>query len=115
MTNTTNEDMVWHNDGHAMHLRLEKSVISLVEVDCPGTDACRHEYVGCIVKFFLMRFGLECNVGIADPAGKMPIAWTAIGDTRDPDYCQVWVIPLDDEAFAAWLMTVDVNPSESSD
>lgn len=115
MTNTVNDSMVWHNDGHAIHLRLEKSTVSVVDVECPGVPECQHDYVGCLVKFFAMRFGLECNVGIADPAGRMGIAWTVVGDPRDIDLCQVWIIPIDDEAFAAWLMTVDVSPQPEDD
>lgn len=107
MTNASTDNMVWHNDGHAMHLRLDKTELGIVQVDCPGTGECAHEQVGCLVKFFLLRFGLECNVGIAEPAGVMPIAWTLVGDTYDIDTCQVWIIPTNDEAFAAWLMTYD--------
>jgi len=107
MSATVNDNMVWHNDGHAMHLRLDKSDLSIIEVDCPGSGECLHEQIGCLVRFFLTRFGLECNVGIAEPASRMEVAWTLVGDTYDIDTCQVWVIPKNDEAFAAWLMTYE--------
>jgi len=46
-------------------------------------------------------------VGIAPPSAVMQIAWSISGDVSDTDLCQVWIIPIDDEAFAAWLMTVE--------
>lgn len=104
--NTITDTMVWHNDGHAMHLRLDKDQLSIIQVDCPGTEECQINS-GCIVTWFLNRYGLECNVGIASPSAIMQIAWSISGDNSDPDLCQVWVIPIDDEAFAAWLMTVE--------
>lgn len=103
--NTATDSMVWHNDGHAMHLRLDKDTLNILQVDCPGGECCANGE--CIVTWFLMRFGLECNVGIASPSAIMPIAWTVVGDADDQDLCQVWVIPIDDEAFAAWLMSVE--------
>jgi hypothetical protein len=40
----------------------------------------------------------------------MQIAWTVSGDMALLDECQVWVMPINDEAFAAWLITQ--TPSE---
>lgn len=103
--NTATDSMVWHNDGHAMHLRLDKDILNIVKIDCPGGECSPANE--CIVTWFLMRYGLECNVGIAAPSPVMPIAWTVVGDIEDQELSQVWVIPIDDEAFAAWLMSVD--------
>lgn len=113
MTSTT-DTMVWHNDHHAIHLRLDKDQLTITQVDCPGenhetTPACGGVN-DCIVSWFLLRFGLECNVGIAPPSAVMPIAWSVVGDATDLDNCQVWIIPIEDEAFAAWLMSVENQP-----
>ena len=107
MTDQIQKEMVWNRDGHTMHLQLNKHEVVLTHVDCPETDdrACQHITAGCLVQWFLGRFGLDCNVGFAEPAGSMEIAWTVVGETSDLDMCQVWIIPVNDEAFAAWLMT----------
>lgn len=107
MTNAT-EEMVWHNDGHQIVLSLNKSELRIVEVSCPhGTDGpCHNEETGCIVRWFLDRFGLDCNVGVAAPKETMAIAWTRVGEAYRPiEESQVWVIPTDDEAFSAWMVT----------
>ena len=105
MTDQQTQGMVWHRDGHKFRLQLHKHEVIILDVVCPGEEACQHEQAGCLVEWFLRRFGLDCNVGIAEPAGEMEIAWTLVGDTYDLDLCQVWVIPVNDEAFAAWLLT----------
>jgi hypothetical protein len=96
---------VWHNDGHIMHLELNRAEVVVTIVTCPGEGECLHERLGCIVQYFINRFGLDCNVGVCEPAGEMPVAWMIAGDPYDVDACQVWVIPTTDEAFAAWLIT----------
>lgn len=96
---------LWHNDGHVLHLMLNKSQLLITEVDCPGDAECAHDRVGCIVQYFVYTFGLECNVGVVEPHPELRIAWTVSGDTHDVDACQVWIIPSEDEAFAAWAIT----------
>ena len=96
---------VWHNDGHVMYLELNRAEVLVTMVTCPGEGACQHERLGCIVQYFITRFGLDCNVGVCPPTAEMPIAWMISGDPYDVDACQVWVIPTTDEAFAAWLIT----------
>ena len=107
MTTTTQDSMVWHNDGHIMHLQLTKHELTITHVTCPGGDdaACVHPKVGCMVDFFLGLYGLDCNVGIAEPNPSMQIAWTLVGDTYEIETAQIWVIPINDEAFSAWLLT----------
>lgn len=105
MSEQQTEGMIWHRDGHSIKLQLQKHELLITDVVCPGDSACSHEQAGCLVEWFLRRFGLDCNVGIAEPVGSMEIAWTLVGDTYDLDLCQVWVIPVNDEAFAAWLLT----------
>lgn len=107
MTNTQSQEMVWHNDGHIMHLELRQSEVVITHVTCPGGEnaSCFNPQVGCIVDWFLLRFGLECNTGVAEIQPEMTIAWTISGDSVFIDECQVWVMPVDDEAFAAWLVT----------
>lgn len=96
---------VWHNDGHALHLMLNKSLLVVTGVDCPGAEECSHPQVDCIVQHFVYTYGLECNVGVVEPHPKLDIAWTLSGDAHDIDACQVWIIPSNDEAFAAWAVT----------
>jgi hypothetical protein len=53
----------------------------------------------------LETYGLDCNVGICECSSHLELAWSVVGDTDDAELCQVWVIPVDDEAFSAWLVT----------
>lgn len=96
---------VWHNDGHWISLLIDRAQLIVSTVDCPGGSECQHERIGCIVKYFIETYGLECNVGIIEPQPQIQIAWTAAGDIRDIDACQIWIIPSEDEAFAAWAAT----------
>lgn len=110
MNDTMNDTMVWHKDGHAIELQINKSELEVIGVHCPhggSSDApCFHEETPCVVKWFLQTFGMECNVGVATPSGNMEIAWHFIGTSRQElGSCQVWVIPVQDEAFSAWMVT----------
>ena len=96
---------VWHSDHHVVHLLLNRSQLVISEVLCPGTDECNNTLVGCVVKHFLKVYGLECNVGVIEPTPQIEIAWTLQGNPMDIDSCQVWVIPVEDDAFAAWAIT----------
>lgn len=104
---TATQEMVWHKDGHSMVLYINRSELIISSVLCPGHDdrKCKVGRFECIVKFFLERYGLECNVGTCPCAHTIELAWSALGDFEDPENCQVWVIPVEDEAFAAWLIT----------
>ena len=102
------EEMVWHKDSHVIHLQLNKSELRIVGVDCPHTEdaPCKHPDAPCVVKYFITRFGLECNVGVCAPQETLNVAWTLVGGShQEIDACQVWVIPETDEAFAAWIVT----------
>lgn len=90
-----------------MHLELHQNEVIITHVTCPGGEeaVCQHPQVGCVVDWFLLRFGLECNTGVAPVQSEMTIAWTLSGDQTFIDECQVWVMPVNDEAFAAWLIT----------
>jgi hypothetical protein len=59
-------EMLWHNDGHSISLRINKSDVEILEILCPTGRAgeCHHERVGCVVKYFIGRFGLDCNFGL---------------------------------------------------
>jgi len=107
MTDIATQEMVWHNDGHIMHMELRHNEVVITHVTCPGGEnaSCFNKQVGCLVDWFLLRFGLECNTGVAPVSSDMTIAWTMSGDPTFIDECQVWVMPVDDEAFAAWLVT----------
>ena len=96
---------VWHNDGHVLCLRLEHQQVNVAEVRCPDHEgrACAHDDTDCVVRHFVNRFGLECNVGVCDAAAEVEVAWHLAGDARDLDAAQVWVMPVTDDAFAAWV------------
>lgn len=107
---TTDEAMVWHNDGHAVVLRINKENLEVVSVICPhdGKEErpCGHSDTNCVVRWFLTTYGMECNVGVSKPTDILNVAWTFVGEVhRDLGSCQVWVIPTDDEAFSAWMVT----------
>lgn len=102
--------MRWHDDGHTIFLQLNKSEVRVIAVLCPHAfeqhGPCKHPDAVCVVEWFLLRFGLECNVGVCDPAPEIKVAWSYVGDiAKSLDMGQVWVIPISDEAFAAWLIT----------
>lgn len=107
-------ELIWHNDGHEISLRIEKSELVVAEVTCPNAkgSACHNLNEGCVVKWFIQRFGMECNVGVCDPAPLIEIAWALVGDLgMGVDSCQVWFIPTKDDFFAAWSVTQtdDIN------
>ena len=103
--------MIWHNDGHKMSLFLDKAEIVIRSVFCPHVGVEDAACAGivkdqCVVEHFLHRYGFDCNVGVAQVAPEMEIAWTLVGEPRyDVELCQVWVIPTADEFFAAWLIS----------
>lgn len=106
----TDEQMVWHNDNHVINLRINKDVLEVVSVICPHKPSeenrCFHNDAPCVVRWFLETFGMECNVGVSKPLDALVVAWTFIGDKyKDLGSCQVWIIPVDDEAFSAWMVT----------
>lgn len=99
-------EAIWHDDGHVLHLRLERSVLVVDAVVCPhGVDAERPcaQGNGCVVEWFVGVYGLDCHVGVCPPRPALEVAWTLVGEPGDLDAAQVWVISTDDEAFAAWL------------
>ena len=106
----TDEEIKWYNDGHVVTLLLNKDKLEIVDVYCPNRgkqdSPCAHDDVECVVEHFLKLYGLECNVGVVEPRGKIQLAWAFLGDKhKDLVACQVWVIPSEDEAFSAWLST----------
>lgn len=96
------DEIVWHADGHVVHLELNKAELNVVTVTCPKTGECEHEETSCIVAWFLTRFGLDCHVGVCPPEAEMSIAWALSGDRRDLDAAQVWVISTADDMWQAW-------------
>jgi len=104
-------EAVWRNDGHEMFVTLRNSECNLEIAACPhrdkpDTDCFSAEADGCIVRWFLDTYGLECNVGIAPAASRMTIAWTRMGGETLND-CQVWVMPAEDEAFRGFLEQIE--------
>lgn len=99
----------WHGDGHVLWLQLARDELSVAAVVCPhGGDPdapCRARQTACLVRHFVERFGLECNVGVCAPAEHLEVAWAVVGDRDDLDLAQVWVIPVADDVFASWSAT----------
>lgn len=101
------ESTTWYKDGHNIYLQLNKNELVIQVTSCPGGEnrKCKTETTECIVEWFLNCYGLDCNVGVSEIMSNMEIAWSIQGDTSNTDLCQVWVIPIIDEAFSAWLTT----------
>jgi hypothetical protein len=112
------DEMMWHNDGHKLILKLVKSEIEIESVYCPhGNEGeCFIDDYGCAVRWFADRFGMECNVGSCYVDKSLDVCWTLVGNTRDMESCQVWFMPLADEVFSAWLTSLgaQVSPPGSS-
>ena len=101
-------EITWHNDGHVVSLRIEKNLLVISGVKCPHAEEdlkpCHFTDDGCAVKWFLMVYGLECNVGVVEPFPELEIAWSMVGNPLEGlAACQVWVIPIKDEFFSAWV------------
>lgn len=94
---------------------LNRNELEIQVVSCPGHEGreCQIGKFDCIVDYFLDRFGLDCNVGVSEVSSSMEIAWSVQGDVDDPDLCQVWVIPVTDEAFSAWLATQNIAAQDT--
>ncbi len=87
-------------------LRINKSELEVLHVECPTPDGeCFTEEYGCIVKWFIHRFGMECNAGSCPPEEIIEICWTIVGDKKNPDSAQVWFMPMKDDVFSAWLIS----------
>lgn len=109
MSVATDSQMVWYEDGHSLFLELNRSEVVVTAVICPNSEgsSCRqNRQVGCIVNHFVMRFGLECNVGVCPASDQIPIAWGIAGDIHDVDLCQVWIVPVTDDVYSAWASTM---------
>jgi len=101
----TDKELVWHNDGHQIELRINRSELEIIEVSCQAEDSESICMVDgqCIVKFFINRFGMECNIGICSPSQYLEICWGIFGNFNDLEACQLWFVPINDEAFYAWM------------
>jgi len=118
-----NTEMEWHNDGHTVVLRLNKAQLEVVEVNCPsdnggpcasdGRSSTSSDGLGCLVQYFIQRFGMDCNIGVCAPEETMAICWTILGDVHDPDAAQLWFVPVNDEVFYAWMTASEVSDEES--
>ncbi len=99
-------EQFWHNDGHKIMLRINRAELEVLHVECPGGESeCMTDEYGCIVSWFVHRFGMECNAGSCTPEEIIEICWTLVGDKRNIDASQVWFMPLKDDVFSAWLTT----------
>ena len=58
MEQTNRFEMMWHDDGHSLRLRINKSELEIMEVICPDLPGkkCFHEEHDCVVKYFVNRF-----------------------------------------------------------
>ena len=112
------QELMWHNDGHEITLRIVKSELLILETKCPhNQDAespCYDPSYGCVVDWFISRYGLECNAGSCAPEEKIKICWTIQGDRRDIEACQVWFMPVTDDVFSAWLVSLGLPEGSGS-
>lgn len=100
------EELRWHDDGHELWLQLVRNELVVATVLCPHEEGpCRARQTDCVVRFFIDRFGLECNVGTCAPEERLGIAWAIVGDPDDLDLAQVWIIPTTDDVYASWRAT----------
>jgi hypothetical protein len=118
MSNISEQIIEWHNDGHSISILLNKSNFVIDSVNCPGdkTSQCYSDVLDdCFVRWFLFRYGFDCNVGVVPAQAVMEIAWTRVAESlHDPEQWQVWIIPISDEIFAAWVMTQNGDDSGST-
>jgi hypothetical protein len=101
-------ELKWHDDGHSIYLRLEQSNLRVSPMPCPHDESpeadCFHKGLGgCLVRYFVQMYGLDVNVGVADPEAEMLISWARQGDDYSLDDVQVWIIPNTDTRFAEFL------------
>lgn len=99
-------EQIWHNDGHSLLLRINRSELEILEVLCPAQDEkaeCKNINGECAVQWFIDRYGMDCNGGVCLAESQMKICWTLIGDKNDYESAQLWFMPNSDEVFQAWL------------
>lgn len=108
-------EMIWHNDGHVIHLRVDRSEVKIVSTDCPNKEdsACRLPSGDCAVQYFVNLYGFDCNAGACDAAESIQICWTIGGNIYDLDACQLWFMPIDDTTFQAWVSTMTSEGTSS--
>ena len=102
---STEAELIWHDDGHSVELRINRSNLEIVGTVCPNGDfgECRLPSQECAVVAFIHAYGMECNVGVCKPAPIVEIAWALVGDKEMGfENCQVWFIPTTDEIYTAW-------------
>lgn len=101
------KNMSWHDDGHNITLQIIGPELRIMGTHCPHegdpTKPCQHQRHGCIVKAFINRYGLDCNVGSCPAANIVNLCWTNVGDPDDIELMQIWVIPVNDDVFGSWL------------
>lgn len=99
----------WIEDGHKVHFRLDRDVLSIAYVECPyegKTALCNRFREHCVVDTFLSVYGPECNIGSCPIDGPVEIAWVPqLGDSDlDDEFGSVWVLPVIDVDYKAWKM-----------
>ena len=84
-----------------------KSELEVYDISCPHmnspTAPCHSGRHGCAVKYFIHRFGMDCNVGSCMASEMLEICWSLVGDLADLDESQLWFVPLNDEVFHSWM------------
>lgn len=102
-------EQIWHNDGHKLILRINKSELQIMEVVCPSDESdegeCKDPAGQCCVRWFIDRYGMDCNGGVCPANEVLEICWTVVGGLNDLDSSQMWFMPLADDVFQAWLTT----------
>lgn len=96
--------IVWHDDGHFVELRLQRDVLVVTGVRCPGEEEreCIHPQTECVVEWFLRTYGLDCHVGVCPPAESLSVAWSLVGNPGDLEDSQIWIVATTDELYRSW-------------
>lgn len=99
-------EQMWHNDGHSIVLRINRADLEILDIICPNQESgggCMNIHQECAVRWFIGRYGMDCNGGVCPADRQIRICWTLIGDKNDYESAQLWFMPLNDEVFQAWL------------
>ena len=95
---------IYYDDGHTISFQWVKDAITIGSVHCPhvGTvSVCNRGRHSCVVDTYLKVYGPELNIGDTWISEAVEIAWIPVeGDSEfDHEFCQVWIVPVDDENF----------------
>ena len=113
-------DMVWRDDGHVISVRLSENKFIVDLHTCPFEEsseaACYLESIdGCLVRWFIDGYGVDCNVGEVEVVSPMTIAWSKGGSGWEADLYQIHTISVDDPHFKEWAEALRTEAAELSE